>query len=109
MEEVKRIKVTIRRFNPKRDKEPHYETYEVPLTRGMSVLNVLQYINEAHDGGMAHYYSCRRGVCVDCAVKVNGKTKRSCLEWAKGDMVLEPISEIRVVKDLLVASTKESD
>jgi len=101
------IKVSVRRLNPKVARKAHYETYEVPLVPGMSVLNVLQYINEHYDGGLAHYYSCRRGVCVDCALKVNGKVKRACLEWAQGDVTLEPVSDSRVIKDLVVRPRKE--
>lgn len=98
----KKINVKVYRYNPVKDSSPHYETYEIPITTGMSIYNVLQYINENYDGGLSHYCSCRLGVCKGCMVRVNGKPLLACSELAEGDMTLEPVSEKKVVKDLLV-------
>jgi succinate dehydrogenase/fumarate reductase-like Fe-S protein len=92
------------RFNPRQgETEGRFETYAVPIVeRGTSVLNVLQYISEHCDGGLAYYASCRRGECAGCSLRVNGKVRLACLEIVDGDLVLEPVARERVVKDLLV-------
>ena len=90
------------RYNPAHDPEPHYETYEVPVTYGMSVMNALQYVSANYDGGLAYYASCRYGLCGGCVVKVDGKAVMSCTEPADRDMTVESVSESRVIKDLLV-------
>lgn len=86
-----------------------YQEYEVPLQDRMSVLNLLQYVNEHYDGGLAYYVSCRRGLCAGCAVRVNGKSKLACVELVTGDVTIEPLSEDRVVKDLLIRSSHRDD
>ena len=52
---TKKIKVKVYRHHPAKESSPRYETYEVPITTGMSIYNVLQYINENYDGGLSHY------------------------------------------------------
>ncbi|MCL4459921.1 MAG: 2Fe-2S iron-sulfur cluster-binding protein [Chloroflexi bacterium] len=103
----KNIRVTVFRYNPKCDGQPHYETYQVQVTTGTSVLNVLQYISENYDGGLSYYTSCRIGVCRGCVVRVNGKPRLACTELATGDMVIEPASSSKVVKDLLLRSSEK--
>lgn len=98
----KKIKVKVYRYNPWKDSSPRYETYEIPITTGMSIYNVLQYINEHYDGGLSHYCSCRLGVCKGCMVRVNGKAMLACSELAETDMTLEPVNKKKVIKDLLV-------
>jgi succinate dehydrogenase/fumarate reductase iron-sulfur protein len=99
---AKKIKVKVSRYNPAKDSFPRFKTYEVPVTTGMSIYNVLQYINENYDGGLSHYCSCRLGVCKGCMVRVNGKPMLACSELAEKDMTLEPVNKKKVIKDLLV-------
>jgi len=94
--------VKVYRFNPAKNKEARYQTYAVPLAGQLSVLNVLQYITEHYDGGLAYYASCRIGKCTGCTVRVNGKSRLACTELVQGDLTLEPVSLDRVIKDLLV-------
>lgn len=107
MKNGEEIKVTVFRFNPAKEKEGQNHTYAVSLVKGMSVLNVLQYINENYDGGLAYYISCRRGACAGCTVKVNGKARLACTEIVKGDLTIEPVSKDKVIKDLLMQSTRK--
>ncbi len=103
MENTREINVKIRRFNPAEgDTQSRYESYTVPIVeRGTSVMNVLQYISEHYDGGLAYYISCRRGECAGCTVRVNGRARLACLEIVDSDLVLEPMSSGKVVKDLV--------
>ncbi len=101
----KMAKVKCTRFDPKVDKEVHYQTYEVPLEWGMSVLNVLEYIFNNFDPTLAFYVSCRRGYCARCAVLLNGKAVLSCNTFATEDMTIEPIPG-KIIRDLFVDTTK---
>ena len=96
------VNVKVYRFSPAKDKEARYQTFIVPLTGQMSVLNVLQYITEHYDGGLAYYASCRIGKCTGCTVRVNGKSRLACTELVQDDLTLEPVTPKRVIKDLLV-------
>jgi len=108
-QEQRTVEVKVLRFNPFVEQEPHYEVYKIPFIEGSSVSNVLQQINEEHEGGLAHYLSCRRGVCAGCMVRVNGKAVLACTELVHGDMVIEPVKQDRVIKDLVVRGTKADD
>ena len=109
MKENNNIKVKVFRFNPAKGKEATYQTYSVPFIERMSVLNVLQHINEHFDGGLAYYISCRRGACAGCTVKVNGKARLACTELAEDNMTIEPVSRNRTIKDLLVKPSEKEE
>ena len=96
------IKVKVFRCDPNEDNTHRYETYDVPISSGMSAYNVLQYINENIDGSLSYYCSCRIGVCKGCMMRVNGKATLACSEIVEDDVTLEPINEKKVIKDLLV-------
>ena len=102
MGEMKKAGVRVFRFNPVVDKEPRYESYEVPLEWGMTVMNALEYINENFDGGLAFYSSCGKALCGGCTAMVNGKAGMICQMWATEDMTIEPLKGRKVIKDLVV-------
>jgi succinate dehydrogenase/fumarate reductase-like Fe-S protein len=78
------------------------ETFDLPDLPGASVSNVLQYVNRHLDGGVAYYLSCRRGLCVCCVVRVDGKIERACVTPARDGMTIEPIRADLLVKDTVV-------
>jgi succinate dehydrogenase/fumarate reductase-like Fe-S protein len=106
---MRTVEVKVFRFNPSVDQEPRFEIHKVPLIEGSSVSNILQYINEEYDGGLAHYLSCRRGICAECMVKVNGKPALACTEIVRGDITIEPIKREWVIKGLLIIRPKRDD
>jgi succinate dehydrogenase/fumarate reductase iron-sulfur protein len=101
---MSKIKVKCFRFDPSIEKEPRYQEYEVPVNGEMSVLDVLDYIYENIDASLAYRRNnaCNRGLCGDCILKINGKAKLACQQLAKGDLVIEPISKEKVLRDLVV-------
>ena len=46
------IAIECLRYDPQTDDAPHYETYQVPFTDDMSVLQGLQYIKDHLDGSL---------------------------------------------------------
>ncbi|MEM2896314.1 MAG: 2Fe-2S iron-sulfur cluster-binding protein [Candidatus Bathyarchaeia archaeon] len=97
------VKVKVFRFNPSVDEKPHYQIYEVPLTRGMSVLDMLDYIYENLDGSLAYYdhAACRQAMCGGCTLIINGKPSLACQTFVEGDMTVEPLKKFNVVRDLV--------
>lgn len=97
------IKVKILRFTPSVDKEPHYQTYEVPLTSEMSVLDALDYIYDNLDATLAYYShsACHRGVCGRCTLVINGKASLACQSAVSSDITVEPLPKFKIVRDLV--------
>jgi succinate dehydrogenase/fumarate reductase-like Fe-S protein len=98
------IRVKVFRFDPTVDKEPRYQTYAVPLEKGMSAMTALDYIYKNLDGTIAYYdhAACDLGICARCTGIINGKPGLLCQTVLQGDVTLEPTSKIKVVKDLVV-------
>lgn len=94
-------KVKIFKFDPAVDKEPRYDTYEVPY-EGHSVLDVLIYIYEKYDPGLSFRHGCKIGYCSCCPILVNGKPAFSCQKVAEKEMTLEPHPKFNIIKDLVV-------
>ena len=98
------IRVKVLRYDPEKDSEAHFETYEVLKKDKMKVLDALNYINETHNADLAYRYSCRAGQCGSCAIKVNGEVALACKSEIEDGDVLEPI-DLPVLKDLVVDRT----
>lgn len=96
------VKIKVKRYDPSGAKEPYYQTYEVPIEKGATVLSVLRYIYEKIDHSLVFYYSCRIGKCAGCQVSVDGKTKLACNTIVDSDVTLEPQKGYKVVRDLVV-------
>ncbi|MFX0125819.1 MAG: succinate dehydrogenase/fumarate reductase iron-sulfur subunit [Candidatus Hodarchaeota archaeon] len=106
MSETKKITFKIKRFNPKKDIEPYWDTFELDCDRGTTVLIAIQELIAKQDGSIAMRYNCRAGVCGSCAVLVNKKYQLACetlvLQLNKDVIKLEPIPFFPVIKDLVV-------
>ena len=104
MAEITRANVF--RYNPSVDQEPYYETYEVPWRQFMSVTELLKYVQEEIEP-ISFEYSCRAAGCGMCSLRVNGKPVLSCVTAVPtGDIRIEPLENLRVIKDLIVDKTE---
>jgi len=97
----------VSRFHPSQDKKAHFKNYKVKLLEGATVLDGLIAIKENLDPTIAFRRSCRSAICGNCAVRVNGKASLICdLQASKvvsnGIIVLEPLSNFKVIRDLVV-------
>jgi fumarate reductase (CoM/CoB) subunit B len=77
---MKDLTVTIRRFDPDKDREPHFQSYTVKVNDGARVLHVLHAIHDTIDPTLSYRYSCASGQCGSCAVRVNGEPVLACME-----------------------------
>ena len=100
----KMIQVKVFRFNPSVDKEPRYQTYQVPFEKGMSAMTALDYIYQTLDSTIAYYdhAGCDLGICARCTGIINGKPGLFCQTVLEGDVTLEPVSKSKVLKDLII-------
>ncbi len=95
----------IQRFDPDRDVAPYFRDYEVPLTRGLTVLDALLYVKEKIDGSLTLRYSCRMAICGSCGMLINDVPRLACHTQVRGletDIIeVKPLPSYPIVKDLL--------
>ncbi len=103
--------VKIFRFDPSVDKEPRYETYQVPPVgwNDKKVIDTIRYVYENFAPGLSFREPCRQQVCGACTILVNKKPVLACDAISEREMLIEPRPKHRVLKDLIVDSgiTKE--
>jgi succinate dehydrogenase/fumarate reductase iron-sulfur protein len=103
MEKIVEFKIL--RYDPEKDKRC-VSTYKVPVYKGTTILEGLQYIKDNLDETLTFRHSCRMGICGSCGVNVNGKPMLACytqiLDLGVDSINLEPLSNFPVIKDLVV-------
>src|SRR3954462_10391366 len=119
----------VRRFQPEEAEGPYWETFDVELDPTLSVLDGLLQAKDRDDGSLAVRCSCRAAICGSCGMKINGQSTLACktmLQEAqsyaeshavaaqvggdkaesssnggKPEIVVEPMGNMPVVKDLV--------
>jgi len=80
------------------------QSYNVELENA-TLLSVLNHIKTKLDPTLTYSHGCRSGVCGSCAVRVNGREQLMCeYKPSEGDRI-EPIRNVRVIRDLVVDSS----
>ena len=69
---IKTVKFEVLRYNPATDGKPRLQQYSVPVTKGMTVLDGLNWLKEHEDRTLSWRSSCRMGVCGSCGMFING-------------------------------------
>jgi succinate dehydrogenase/fumarate reductase iron-sulfur protein len=96
------IKVTIAKFDPNKDAEPYYVTHTVPYAKEMRILEALDYIVEELGESLAYRWFCGVKKCGGCAMQVNGRPLLGCWEPVEAEMIIEPLPNFPVIRDLVV-------
>jgi len=95
----------IQRYDPQQDAAPRWETRQLPVHEGMTVLEALHAIKAGQDGSLAWRASCRMGVCGSCGMYINGLPRLACqtqvLHLGSEVVVLAPLPNYPIVKDLV--------
>lgn len=102
---MKTYKITIFRYNPEQDTEPHPERYTIEAKEGWTVLDALNEIKWHQDGTLSYRRSCRHGICGSCAMTIDGVNRLACetqLTTLGSEFVVEPLRHLKVIKDLIV-------
>jgi fumarate reductase iron-sulfur subunit len=100
------IEIEVFRYNPEVGGEPRFQSYQVPFTDDMSVLQGLQYIKDELDGSLTFRWSCRMAICGSCGKMINGKPHLSCKTFLRdyypGKVRVEPLAHFPVERDLCI-------
>jgi fumarate reductase iron-sulfur subunit len=101
------IEIEVLRYRPEQDEEPVLQTYKVPFTDDMSVLQGLQYIKDYLDGTVSFRWSCRMAICGSCGMMIDGLPKLSCKtflrEYYPGKIKVEALAHFPIERDLVVS------
>lgn len=84
------------------EKSNELERFSVTYTPQMRVLDALNQIAESQAPDLAYRWLCGSKMCGTCAIRVNGKEALACWEAVSPDMVIEPLRNLPVVRDLVV-------
>jgi len=104
-EDTREIKVF--RYDPEVEakQEPRFDTFHVPFTKGMTVLDAVIYARDHFDPSLTFRHSCRQAVCGSDAFFVNGQQRLGCktqISALEEPIRIEPLPHQDVVKDLVV-------
>jgi len=104
-EDTREIKVF--RYDPEVEakQEPRFDTFHVPFTKGMTVLDAVIYARDQFDPSLTFRHSCRQAVCGSDAFFVNGQQRLGCktqISALEEPIRIEPLPHQDVVKDLVV-------
>ena len=102
---TKTVIFEILRYNPETDKSPSMQEYQVPVTKGMTVLDGLTWIKEHLDSSLAWRSSCRMGVCGSCGMFINGFPRLACnnqiLHLHTERLQIKPLPNFDIIRDLV--------
>jgi succinate dehydrogenase / fumarate reductase, iron-sulfur subunit len=99
--------LSIRRFDPDVDSEPHWEEFSVEMLPTDRVLDALHQIKWEQDGSLTFRRSCAHGVCGSDAMRINGRNRLACKTLMKDldiskPVTVEAIKGLPLEKDLVV-------
>lgn len=100
------IKLKIFRYQPEKDSQSRYDTFDLDVDPRDRILDLLEKVRNYHDGTLAYRRSCAHGVCGSDAMRINGHNRLACKVLVRDvdstDITVEPILGLKVVKDLVV-------
>jgi len=100
------ITLEVFRYNPDKDEEPSFQSYEVPYRKDWVILDALNYVKDNIDGSLTFRWSCRMGVCGSCGMMANGKPVLTCAtflhKYLPGPIRVAPLDYFPVIKDLVI-------
>ena len=97
------VTITIVRTNPSTGMKPVKVQYRIPYAEKMRVMDALNYIRENVDSSLQYRWSCRYyAKCGTCAANINGKPGLTCYEPVKDGMIIAPLANFPVIRDLVV-------
>jgi succinate dehydrogenase/fumarate reductase iron-sulfur protein len=81
------------------------QEFEVPYQKWMRVLDALNWIAENAAPDLAYRWYCGSKMCGTCALRMNGREVLACWEAVEPEMLIEPLRNLPVLRDLVVDRT----
>lgn len=102
---IKTVTFEVLRYNPGDGGTPRLQEYTVPVTKGMTVLDGLNWIKENKDRTLSWRSSCRMGVCGSCGMFINGLPRLACnnqiVHLHSDRVTIKPLPNYDVIRDLV--------
>ena len=96
----------VMRYDPTKDREPHWQEFKLECSPMERVLTALNRIKWEQDGSVSYRRSCGHAVCGSCGMTIQGASRLACKTLVKdiaGDVIeVAPMKGFPVVKDLVV-------
>jgi fumarate reductase iron-sulfur subunit len=106
MPELRTIEIEVLRYRPERAESPYVQSYLVPFTDDMSVLQGLQHVKDFVDGSLTFRWSCRMAICGSCGMMIDGKPKLACRAFLRdflpGPVRVGALEHFPIERDLVV-------
>jgi len=96
------VRIRVRRFDADDASKSGLESFVVPYDKSMRVLDALNYIAEHFAADLAYRWFCGSKMCGTCAIRMNGREVLACWESVEPDMIIEPLRNLPVIRDLVV-------
>ena len=101
------VHLKVYRYDPdvEEKREPRFDSFYVPTSRGMSVLDALIYARDHFDSSLTFRHSCRQAICGSDAFFINGRQRLGCQTLVadlEQPIRIEPLPHLDVEKDLIV-------
>ena len=100
------VEIRVLRYRPEQEDEPVWQSYWVPCTDDMSVLEALLHIKDDQDGTLSFRWSCRMAICGSCGMMINGKPALACKTFLRdmspGPVRIEALAHFPIERDLIV-------
>ena len=95
------VTIRVRRGTP--DEPSRIESFTVPYSEGMSVLDAVMWVRAHVDSTLAIRYACiNANACKECMVRVDGKTGYACTaRLARDGALIEPLGNKALIRDLV--------
>jgi fumarate reductase iron-sulfur subunit len=107
-DDARTITLDVLRYRPAQDSEPFVQSYEVPYTEEMSVLQGLQHVKDHLDGTLSFRWSCRMAICGSCGMMVQGRPRLACetflREFHPGPVAIEALEHLPIERDLVAGA-----
>jgi succinate dehydrogenase / fumarate reductase iron-sulfur subunit len=102
---IKTVTFELLRYDPDKDKAPRLQEYSVPVTKGMTALDGLNWIKENLDQTLSWRSSCRMGVCGSCGMLINRLPRLACnnqiLNLHSDRISIRPLPNYDIIRDLV--------
>lgn len=100
------VEFSIFRYKPGHIDLPRFQSFELDVDDGITVLDALERIRLTRDGSLLYRHSCHHSSCGTCACVINGEERLACttqvLDLGTDRVKLEPLRGFERLGDLAV-------